>query len=285
MKALFDLIWAGADGYGEIRTIQDGKVSQLFLPVQETEALEAHAQDRSRQGADVYFGVLSRLRRSGKSEDCAPETSVLWGDVDAKNFVDGKPGPLRAVNGLGPVPQVLIDSGGGLHAYWLLNEPVPFDQARRAMEYIAQAVNGDATYDAARVLRVPGTINRKYGNYARVLRLDATAPRYRISDFPVIEPKSKRPSYEQVDWAGERATPDWLIELIEIGVPRGQRSEASFKAMVWLLRYGFSRAQILAIFEDSPTGIGEKLAEKFDVSEREGTRWFDTTFKAAERVA
>ena len=248
MKEVLELLWAPFSEvglYGEIRAIKNGLVNQFFMPTEEPELHEAYAQEQSRLGFDVYFGVLPRVRKSGTAGDCVSTSAVLWSDVDAKRFGAGKLGALQAVNDLGPVPQVLVDSGGGLHAYWLLAEPVPFDQARRAMEYIAQAVNGDATYDAARVLRVPGTVNYKYRNYARVLRLDATAPRYRISDFPVIEmrpnpngPVPKRPSSQQVDWTGAHEIPKWLNVLIEKGAPRGQRSEASYKVAIWLFLAG-----------------------------------------------
>jgi hypothetical protein len=296
MQEFFDLVWQTEEGayrhLGELRAIKDGQVFSVWVDGLDGERATLDAARLGEKGMDVYFGVLPRTRRAGKAEDCVDETWVLWADVDAKKFmVEGGPiggskaEALRAINKFELTPQILVDSGGGFHAYWLLADPVPFERARKAMEYIAQEVNGDATYDAPRVLRVPGTINRKYGNYARVLRLDATAPRYRISDFPVIEPKPARPPHERVDWAGETTTPQWLRDLLEKGAPQGQRSEACFKAMVWLIRYGFDEVTIHDIFEANPEGIGEKLAEKYDVSEREGMRWFTTTFRAAERVA
>lgn len=68
-----------------------------------------------------------------------------------------------------PYPSVLVDSGGGLHAYWLLEEPFILDsddrrEAARIIQYMwVDTVRGDpGAKDLTRVLRVPGTINFKY---------------------------------------------------------------------------------------------------------------------------
>lgn len=68
-----------------------------------------------------------------------------------------------------PIPSVLVDSGGGLHAYWLLRETFALDtdDRRAAAEVIqrlwVQTIGADpAVHDLTRVLRIPGTLNLKY---------------------------------------------------------------------------------------------------------------------------
>lgn len=68
-----------------------------------------------------------------------------------------------------PYPSVLVDSGGGIHAYWLLTEPFTLDSddrreaARIIQDLWVSAVKGDpGAKDITRVLRVPGSINFKY---------------------------------------------------------------------------------------------------------------------------
>jgi len=64
-------------------------------------------------------------------------------------------------------PSVIIDSGGGYHCYWLLRDTVPLDDTNRNDVQVIQngwvkMVGGDpGAADLRRVLRVPGTYNRK----------------------------------------------------------------------------------------------------------------------------
>jgi hypothetical protein len=64
----------------------------------------------------------------------------------------------------------IVDSGGGYHAYWRLQVPVAADkwlpiaqQIKRALVSAGVAADPAVTADLARVLRVPGTVNRKTG--------------------------------------------------------------------------------------------------------------------------
>jgi hypothetical protein len=64
------------------------------------------------------------------------------------------------------VPSVVVNSGGGFHAYWLLYEPMVIDDSNRAAITSLQYrwvghVGGDDVKDLARVLRLPGTRNVK----------------------------------------------------------------------------------------------------------------------------
>lgn len=66
-------------------------------------------------------------------------------------------------------PTIIIDSGGGYHCYWVLTSTVQLDDNNRIDVIDTQhgwvrMVNGDhAACDISRVLRVPGTRNRKVG--------------------------------------------------------------------------------------------------------------------------
>lgn len=67
-----------------------------------------------------------------------------------------------------PFPNIVVDTGGGVHGYWTLSEPVlladwqPMADALKALcEAHGFAVDESITADAARILRVPGTTNYK----------------------------------------------------------------------------------------------------------------------------
>lgn len=136
---------------------------------------------------NVYFGVHPVAtvpqhtyltgERAGQVKP-ARETRPKLGDVsavncifaefDAKDFEDGKPGALSHVVDLAPPASVLIDSGGGYHAYWLLAAPVELrdEETRQHVRDLqttwVEYVDGDrGAKDLSRVLRVPGTKNYK----------------------------------------------------------------------------------------------------------------------------
>jgi hypothetical protein len=96
-------------------------------------------------------------------------------------------------------PSLIVDSGGGIHTYTLFPEPwtlaTPEDRlafetlatrfeatvTRRAREHYGWRMNGIFTADFTRVLRLPGTINRKYASV--VTTLEATGRRYSLAEL------------------------------------------------------------------------------------------------------
>lgn len=96
--------------------------------------------------------------------------NCLYGEFDAKTY--GSKGAIahHIANAPWPAPSVVVDSGGGIHCYWLLREPwlIENDGARLAAEIVqrgwVQQVIGadDSVHDLVRILRVPGTLNFKY---------------------------------------------------------------------------------------------------------------------------
>jgi hypothetical protein len=108
----------------------------------------------------------------------------LWADIDIAGpaHTEKKVYPPDMASARGLVmamprpPTLLVDSGHGLHAWWLFERPWMFaDDAERrqaaamAKGWIAELQTRaarmgwdiDATHDLARVLRVPGTVNSK----------------------------------------------------------------------------------------------------------------------------
>jgi len=106
--------------------------------------------------------------RAQKRYICA--VNCLYGEFDAKIY-GSKDAILQHIAGATwPTPSALVDSGGGIHAYWLLRDPwaVETDEARQAAElvqrlWVQQVIGADASvHDLVRILRVPGTLNFKY---------------------------------------------------------------------------------------------------------------------------
>lgn len=134
---------------------------------------------------------------------------VAWADIDAKG-ADGNRDKDLAHQYLAEAmekgrvlpPSAVVDSGGGLQCYWFLGTPATGEDLLRLKALnrrIGFHVHGDATHDLARVLRVPGTHNKKmeYGTprLCRLLSFDPTC-RYDLHelaqaancDFNYLEP-------------------------------------------------------------------------------------------------
>jgi hypothetical protein len=273
-------VWGDYTGYGEIRCLKDGKVAQSWLAKPDLlPAANLLAMDDL--GWDIYYGVLPRLKPDGTAASCPIETSVLWADVDAKSH-PSKMAALYALNSFPVSPSTIIDSGGGYHGYWYLDQPLDLPTAQRIMRRIADLVKGDHVHDAPRILRLPGTHNHKYPPAlpVRVLRFDGTY-RHHGSDFAAWASVPERRDAPSSVPTEPLPVPVWLRELVESGVPKGSRSEQAFKVAIWMTRYGYDREDIRRVFSEHPFGIGEKYVE---LGVR-GDRWLDRTIDAACEAA
>jgi hypothetical protein len=290
LDALWPESWRPVPAFLEIRSIRSGVIRQSFFDLGQESAnwgsLQSLVDHLAYEQQDVYYGVLPRVRMSGTNADVPTTTPFLWADVDAKkassDLAEGKRLALEAINQFPTPPQIVVDSGGGYHCYWLLEEPVDLARAQEVMRWIARELRGDFVQDGARILRVPATTNwKREPTVARYLRFDLTRPRIRLGDL-----EGQMPVADDVVYLYPRSRvdemPDWLTELIVQGAPVGQRSEACFRAVVWLLRYGRSPEEIQAIFRDHPAGIGAKVA---DMTGYSGARWLARTISAAEKAA
>jgi len=104
---------------------------------------------------DCYVGVLPRAQPSSLGRD-VQVACCLWADCDLKS---GEAVPrLRAFR---PRPSMVVDSGGGRHAYWLLEQPLDPHEAQLLNARIAHALSSDRVGDPQRVLRPPATFNHK----------------------------------------------------------------------------------------------------------------------------
>lgn len=140
-------------------TDSDRRIVQRFLPSW-ADLDEAAAELDT--DYDVYFGVAPRRPdasgqihgRLGNISRCP----VVWLDLDAKGNFDKSARREQLQNVL---PTALVDSGGGFHAYWVLNANLEPRTAQRLMKGMAAYFQCDDTSDPTRILRVPNTRNYK----------------------------------------------------------------------------------------------------------------------------
>lgn len=131
---------------------------------------------RYREQWDVFFGVGLRRCPVAKDINACPHRErgrdhisrlpAAWGDFDLHSDGDREHGLETLVGKLlsgSPPPTVLVASGTGIHAYWPLVEPTPdLERVEAVNRSVKRLLGGDNAVDAARVLRVAGTFNRKY---------------------------------------------------------------------------------------------------------------------------
>ena len=125
------------------------------------------------------FVAQARMRGKRDAENAMAFSSV-WIDLDAKKVQqpgdDQATAKQRAFDKLSefvgaaglPPPSVTVDSGGGVHGYWLFDAPIDKEPWRKiakalhaCMRHHGLPADVACTIDAARILRIPGTYNRK----------------------------------------------------------------------------------------------------------------------------
>jgi hypothetical protein len=170
------------EGFIEVRLIEDRKggalVERQWYPsAQELiDDLPRLWDLAAARVAAVFFGVLPRRERGkGKAEDTIA-SSVAWADLDFKDYAGGEAEARKRLAEFPLQPTLVVCSGHGLHAYWLLREPAPPAELSDLSRQLANALGGDHAFDAARILRLPGTANRKDPAHPTLVVIEALDP-------------------------------------------------------------------------------------------------------------
>ncbi len=116
--------------------------------------------------------------------------NCAFAEFDAKDFNDSKDEALAYIRALMFAPSIIVDSGGGYHCYWLLDQPFIFKSetdracADALQKRFVDTVQGDVgAKDLARVLRVPGTLNAKYTPARPVQIIDDAGTLYTLDQL------------------------------------------------------------------------------------------------------
>ena len=150
----------------------------------------------------------------------------LWIDFDiageghqaAKSYAPNQQAVHDAIDRLPLAPTLVIDSGHGIQAWWLFNEPLEFtspeehasgaDLALRWTSTVRKETERDgwtidSTGDLARLMRLPGTMNVKNPNdpVPVVYTTWGSGQRYNPEDFEgyLVEPDYQMPGIALVD--------------------------------------------------------------------------------------
>lgn len=169
-----------SDGYTVIAWKDDRFRHKVF---QDFSSAAAFAKQQAFQRRDAYFALASYKegfhkapdgRMVLRTQDNVKSLQSLWVDIDV-----GKGGYQTANEAIRdiqrfctaiklPIPNILVSSGAGLHAYWTFTNAVDISEwtglalaLKAACLSKAFKIDPVCTSDAARILRLPGTYNYK----------------------------------------------------------------------------------------------------------------------------
>ena len=196
-------------GWLVIWTRQD-KATRAF-PLKEGGALDAAVDYCSARAErqDVYAAVgLQGCEPEGGGrgkEDGVVSVPGVWADIDfggeahkAQDLPRTEAEALSVVATVGLDPSIIVRSGFGLHVYWLFDQAlrVETDSERQWMKALSRLFQHmlrlqaralgwtvDPTADLCRVLRVPGTFNRKVAGDVRPVTVEYSGLTYSVHDI------------------------------------------------------------------------------------------------------
>lgn len=225
---------------------------------------------------DVYWGVNSRDSEAGDNEN-VPLIEYVVLDFDSKDFKGSKPRALKAVRNVGLQPTVLVDSGNGYHAYYKLEPPVPdSDEFREARRELCHATKSDSVFDAARILRIPGTLNHKSTPPKAVReteRHDVTYPAGIFGPWSNLRAKLRRAG--TAGDPGERS--EIVFNVMRDLILRGDIDEESLRHLVFV-----SEHPLFEKYRENP-GAFKFDWEKLDAERKAGVQEAGRTGRIREQ--
>jgi len=132
-----------------------------------TEQLRVHA----------YFGANPRKATGQSQAEGVALARCLFADFDGGVILEDAYARIKAA-GL-PWPTAILESGGGVHAWWRLDEPMTDANAwHERMKAISSALGSDSSIcDWPRIMRLPGFVNWKHEQRPLAVLSDCDATR------------------------------------------------------------------------------------------------------------
>lgn len=163
--------WYGSSPRQLVSIVPDGAISAKCLWPQQPADERDWLRKAVAAGKNVYFHVNQpawALDKKAEKQDIR-EVRALHVDIDPRTDEtpeECKKRALEALSKFEPRPSVVIDSGNGVQAFWLLEEPVQVDGTPEAWQKVEAynmalevALGADSCHNIDRIMRVPGTVN------------------------------------------------------------------------------------------------------------------------------
>lgn len=192
LEALFNDYFAKRDGFVMVRTAKhlDPRVSTRFFPNIEILSKEQYSDDQN-----VFFGVCPRETMKPDQRHVRYITA-FWAGLDLNKdgysgkelYFFNKPLAAKAVRSFPLPPSIVVESGVGMHLYWLLQDVVEVGNVQWVESLLNKIGNHFQCKTPTRVdavLRLPGTSNCKVASQGDMCRVKFinTDFRYTLEDF------------------------------------------------------------------------------------------------------
>jgi uncharacterized protein (DUF927 family) len=179
---MFDLLQTVLPPEGRYCVLGLGRYPDQNL-VDNRDEVEEHVRRLVRGKADVYFGCAKYGALNNRKTENALYFRALWIDIDCgptkavpdehgviKGYIDQQAGLTefkRFCQTAGLPRPILVSSGYGIHAYWLIGETIGRQQWRPLADRLHELcvehglIVDPSVFEPSRVLRIPGTFNFK----------------------------------------------------------------------------------------------------------------------------
>ena len=149
------------------------------------------------KGVNTFVALGSFDGYSRKAENCIYYRSFFV-DLDVgeskayTNKEEARTALRKFLDETGLPDPVCVDSGGGMHAYWLFNEDIPIDEylpyAKLFKTFVLDRLSADPAVmaDAARIMRAPETFNYKFDPPEPTSVIGDEIPTYDFEDFKIF---------------------------------------------------------------------------------------------------
>ncbi len=223
---------------------------------QQRDAVTKQVDKLNAEGYGVYFAPCLRKGKQGKAE-AAALVPALWVDIDCDGDVHQRDQTLTRLSTFDPAPSFILDSGGGWHGYWLLDQPflLQSDADRQKIAGILRglfaALGGDEAYvkSVASVMRLPESMNTKSKRDNAPVQVVDWQPdrRYPLTcfDWLEVQPRTQQIGGMNVitlNGNGQYPLPPRTESYLASGAANGSRNTELFAAACQLRDGGYSQS-------------------------------------------
>jgi len=255
-REFFESIFGAGEGYAVLTTDLSSKGTFFSYPVQLDDMVRY--ADTNGVNQQVYFSPVL-FSQPKREKIYAKTTSVAYADSDVFDF-----------NAYKIVPSLTVQTAEGrTHNYWFLDgdyNPHTIALLNRRVHWAHKDEGLDRNFGhAAKMLRVPGSLNTNRDNFRVTVVVDGTAI-YSLAELEAAYPATDVPEkvYGTDKPLDTAKLPDRATLLDKISDDRtlrnllfdepipGRRSEMRYKLESELFRYGFSAEEVLVLVWDAP---------------------------------
>lgn len=195
---------------------------------------------------NVYIGMFGHNSKDATA-DTATSAGAVWADFDDTG--DAAEVVTRIQRAGLPQPSLTVSSGRGIHTYWLLAKRARPGEVVPVLKALAAALGSDGgVCDAARIMRLPGSLNLKYSPAVPCSILSLSPLRYDLAHLQNILTTNLQPARDlRLQGVRSLLESDFAcIRAMANGVRQGHRNTCLGRIAAWLKLCDFDESRAWA---------------------------------------